>query len=38
MTPQEKFDLFFSEMTEMWFDSFYDYQEDVENLIRKITK
>lgn len=37
MTPKQKYDLFFSEMEEMWFE-FYDYQEDVENLIKKITQ
>lgn len=36
MTQKEKYDLFFSEMSEMWFE-FYDYQEDVENLISIIT-
>ena len=37
MTPQEKYALFFSEMEEMGFE-FFDYQEDVENLIKKITE
>lgn len=34
MTPQEKYALLFSEMEEMGFE-FFDYQEDVENLIKK---
>ena len=37
MIPQEKYALFFSEMEEMGFE-FFDYQEDVENLIKKITE
>ncbi len=37
INPKEKYDLFFKKIEEMWFE-FYDYKEDVENLIKEITK